>query len=105
MREPVMKNTRKTRKRGGKTFANNRPVSLNYNANPIKCDVCASNNYTEIIGTIDKSKVRSGFGQFFFGEAAEILDNTSIIIYTCNTCGMCKIIRNKDPIVISATPL
>ena len=103
MREPGIKNARKTRKRGGKTFASSKPVTLNYNNNPILCDVCKSNNYTEVIGTIDKSKVRSGFGQLFFGEAAEILDNTSIIIYTCNACGMCKIIRNKDPIAIKAT--
>lgn len=96
MREPGIKNARKTRKRGGKTFATSKPVTLNYNNNPILCDVCKSNNYTEVIGTIDKSKVRSGFGQFFFGEAAEILDNTSVIIYTCNACGMCKIVRNID---------
>jgi len=105
MREPGIKNARKTRKRGGKTFASSKPVTLSYNNNPILCDVCKSTSYTEVIGTIDKSKVRSGIGQFFFGEAAEILDNTSVIIYTCNTCGMCKIIRNKDPIAIKATEL
>ena len=96
MREPEIKNARKTRKRGGKTFASSKPVTLSYNNNPVNCDVCKSNNYTEVTGTIDKSKVRSGVGQFFFGEAAEILDNTSVLIYTCNTCGMCKIVRNLD---------
>jgi hypothetical protein len=88
--------------KGGKTFASNKNVQLFYNNTEISCDVCKENNYKETIGTIDKSKVRSGVGQFFFGEAAEILDNTSIIIYTCNTCGLCKIIRNKDPIRIVA---
>ena len=98
MREPHNKKNRITRKKGGKTFASNKPVSLKYNGNDVKCSVCGTNNYTEVIGTIDKSKVRSGFGQFFFGETAEILDNTSIILYTCNTCGMCQIIRNLDSV-------
>ena len=88
--------------KGGKTFASNKMVQLFYNNASIGCEVCKENNYKETIGTIDKSKVRSGVGQFFFGDAAEILDNTSIIIYTCNTCGLCKIIRNKDPIRIVA---
>ena len=94
---------RKTRKlRGGKTFSSSQPVKLNYNGKDILCEVCSSNNYTETTGTIDKSKVRQGVGNFFFGEAADIIDNTSVIVYTCNTCGLCKIIRNKDPILITA---
>lgn len=93
----------KTKKmRGGKTFSSSNPVKLNYNGKDITCDVCNSNNYTETTGTISKSKVRQGFGNMFFGEAAEVIDNTSIIVYTCNTCGLCKIIRNKDPLMIIA---
>ena len=96
----------KTRKlKGGKTFSSSSPVKLNYNNTEVKCNVCDNNNYTEFTGTIDKSKVRQGFGQMFFGEAADVLDNTSIIIYICNTCGMCKIIRNKDPLLIVASPI
>ena len=97
---------RKTKKvRGGKTFSSNQPVKLNYDAKEIICEVCNNNNYTETIGTISKSKVRQGFGEFFFGEVADIIDNTSVIIYTCNGCGLCKIIRNKDPLRITATNL
>jgi ssDNA-binding Zn-finger/Zn-ribbon topoisomerase 1 len=93
----------KTRKlKGGKTFSSSAPVKISYNGKEITCDICGSNNYTETTGAFGKSKVRSGVGQFFFGEAAEILDTTSVIIYTCNTCGLCKIIRNKDPILITA---
>jgi len=105
MREPLIKKNRITRKKGGKTFASSKPVSLKYSDKAIVCDVCGSNNYTETIGAIEKSKVRSGVGQFFFGDTAQILDNTSIIMYTCNTCGMCKVIRNQDPIRITASPL
>ena len=107
-----MKTRRNTKKggksrklRGGKTFSSSNPVKLNYNGKDITCDICGTNNYTENTGTISKSKVRQGLGDIFFGEAAEIIDNTSIIIYTCNTCGLCKIIRNKDPILINAQPV
>lgn len=94
---------RKSRKmKGGKTFSSSKPVKLNYNGKDIICDICGSNNYTENTGTIGKSKVRQGFGNFFFGDAADVVDNTSIIIYTCNICGICKIIRNKDPQLIIA---
>ncbi len=97
---------RKTRKLiGGKTLSSSTPVKLNYNGKDIICEICNSNNYTENTGTISKSKVRQGLGDIFFGEAAQVLDNTSVIIYTCNTCGLCKIIRNKDPILINAQPV
>jgi hypothetical protein len=93
----------KTKKmRGGKTFSSDKPVKLNYNGKDIVCEICSSNNYTETTGALGKSKVRQGFGGLFFGEAAEVVDNTSIISYTCNTCGLCKMIRNKDPILITA---
>jgi hypothetical protein len=96
----------KTKKiRGGKTFSSSTPVKLNYNSKDIVCEICNNNNYTETTGALGKSKVRQGFGGLFFGEAAEIVDNTSVIIYTCNTCGLCKIIRNKDPLVIIAQPV
>ena len=90
---------------GGKTLSSGRPVKLNYNGKDIVCDVCGSNNYTENTGAFNKSKVRSGVGQIFLGEAAEILDTTSVIIYTCNTCGLCKIIRNKEPLLIKSEPV
>jgi len=97
------KSGRKTKRvMGGKTISSSKPVKLTYNVKEIFCDICQSNNYTENTGTISKSKVRQGVGQVFFGEAAEILDNTSIIIYTCNKCGLCKIVRNKEPFLIDA---
>lgn len=98
-----MKSGRKTKKIfGGKTFSSSKPVKLNYNGKEVICEVCDSNNYTENTGTISKSKVRQGLGEVVFGEAAEVLDNTSVIIYTCNICGLCKIIRNKNPLLIDA---
>jgi len=99
------KTQKKRKQNGGKTFANNQNVKLSYNDSEITCEICKSNNYNETIGAFDKSKVRSGIGQLVFGEAAEILDTTSVIIYTCNTCGLCKVIRNKDPIVIKTTDI
>ena len=91
----------KTRKiKAGKMFGSNQSVQLSYQNNLINCEVCAANNYTENTGTISKSKVRQGVGNVLFGEAAEVLDNTSVLIYTCNTCGLCKIVRNKEPLYI-----
>ena len=98
-----IKSGRKTKKTiGGKTFSSSKPVKLHYKEKEIICHVCESNNYTENTGTISKSKFRQGLGEAVFGEAAEILDNNSVIIYTCNTCGLCKIIRNKEPLLIDA---
>ncbi len=97
------KSNNKTRKlTGGKTFSSNNPVNLYYNNEQIVCYVCGHKDYSETIGTINKSKARSGLGQFVFGDAADVFDNTSIILYTCNRCGMCKMIRNKDPLMITA---
>ena len=103
---------RKTyRKRGGgKTFASSGPVSLTFNGQSVPCDLCRQNNYTENVGTLGKSKVRTGLTSFFFGEAGEVLDTTSIITYFCNNCGLSKTIRNNDNIrivsgeVLSAPP-
>ena len=96
----------KTRKiKAGKMFSSNQSVQLSYKNNLINCEVCAQNNYTENTGAFGKSKVRSGLGQFFFGDAADVLDTTSVIIYTCNICGLCRIIRNKEPIQILAMPI
>ena len=102
---------RKTRKnRGGKPFATDVPVKLVIRNNEgkmfdVPCDVCKNNNYTETIGTIGKSKLRSGFGQVMFGDAADILDTTSVILYFCNFCGNCRTIRNKDPLRIVTLPV
>ena len=103
------RNLRKTKKnrnlKGGKTISSSTPVKLSYNGKNILCGVCESNNYTENTGALGKSKLRTGVGSIFFGEAAEILDTTSVIIYTCNTCGLCKIIRNKEPLLIKTEPV
>lgn len=101
-----MKHINKTRKlqkhKGGKTFSDGM-VSLSYNGEPVLCDICKQNNYEETIGTIDKSKVRTAIRDFFLGSESGNIDNTSVIQYFCNTCGLCKIIRNKDPLVVKAT--
>jgi ssDNA-binding Zn-finger/Zn-ribbon topoisomerase 1 len=100
------KHSNRTRKiKSGKLFGSNQNVRLNYNEKTITCEVCGENNYTENTGTFGKSKARAGVGQFFFGDAADVLDTTSVIIYTCNNCGLCRIIRNKDPIQIIAQPI
>lgn len=91
--------------RGGKTFSSSSPVKLTYKEKAVVCDVCGSNNYTETTGAFSKSKVRSGVGQIFLGEAAEILDTTSVVIYTCNTCNLCKVIRNIEPVLIKSEPV
>lgn len=95
----------KLKKSGGKTISSDTPVKLNYKDKEIVCDVCGGKHYTENTGAFNKSKLRSGVGQIFLGEAAEILDTTSVIIYTCNTCGLCKIIRNKEPLLITSRPV
>jgi len=105
--------TRKYNKKGGKTrrlragkaISSSSAVKLKYKEKEVLCDVCGSNHYTENTGSFGKSKLRSGVGQIFLGEAADVLDTTSVIIYTCNTCGLCKIIRNKDPLLITAHPV
>jgi hypothetical protein len=89
------KNTRKLRN-GGKTFASHKPVEIYYNDKKIMCDICKHHIYDEIIGTLGKSKVRSGMVEFAFGEIGEVLDTTSIIVYVCKQCGNCRTIRNSD---------
>jgi ssDNA-binding Zn-finger/Zn-ribbon topoisomerase 1 len=102
-RKYVKNVNKKTRNcRGGKAFASSSHVKLSYHDKDIVCEICRSNNYTENTGAFGKSKVRSGIGQLFLGDAADVLDTTSVIIYTCNTCGLCRIIRNKDPILIKS---
>ena len=107
IRKPIRKYIRKTRRKniGGKSFASSTPVSLTYNGMTVICALCRQNNYTENIGTLGKSKMRTGIGSFFFGDAAEVLDTTSIITYFCNNCGLSKTIRNNDNIRIIAGPV
>ena len=109
IRKSIRKNKRKNV--GGKSYASSTPVSLTYNGMSVICALCRQNNYTENVGTLGKSKMRTGIGSFFFGEAAEILDTTSIITYFCNNCGLSKTIRNNDnirivsgPVLVSAPP-
>ena len=99
--------TRKTYRNigGGKTWASSTPVSLYYNNQTVTCDLCRQNNYTENVGTLGKSKVRSGFTSFLFGEVGEVLDTTSIITYFCNNCGLSKTIRNNDNLQILTSPV
>lgn len=87
--------TKKTRK-GGKTFASSNHVKITYENSPIVCDVCKHDTYNEVISSLNKSKVRSGLGQMFLGDAAEILDTTSVIVYVCKNCGNCRMVRNTD---------
>jgi hypothetical protein len=103
----IRKRSRKTKRKngGGKTFASSTPVSLTYNGMSVICALCRQNNYTENVGTLGKSKARTGLGSFFFGEVAEVLDTTSIITYFCNNCGLSKTIRNNDNIRIVSGPV
>ena len=103
----IRKNTRKIKRKngGGKPFSSSTPVSLTYNNMSVICALCRQNNYTENVGTLGKSKMRTGLGSFFFGEVAEVLDTTSIITYFCNNCGLSKTIRNSDNIRIVSGPV
>ena len=103
IRKSIRKNKRKNG--GGKSYASSTPVSLTYNGMSVICALCRQNNYTENVGTLGKSKMRTGLGSFFFGEAAEVLDTTSIITYFCNNCGLSKTIRNNDNIRIVSGPV
>ena len=91
----------------GKTTSDGN-VKLQYNNNntltDVKCQNCFSNNYDEVIGSLGKSKARTIVGDIFFGDDMKNIDNTSIISYFCNTCGLCKMIRNKD-LKITATKI
>jgi hypothetical protein len=109
--------TRKTRKnqkkQGGGLFSglglnapvfeNKNAVSLSYNSNPIKCDVCGNIDFTEIQSSIDKSKVRTFVREAVFGDGSENIDNTSVILYVCQTCGNCRMVRNNGQQKITAT--
>jgi len=94
IRRKIIKN--KTRRiNGGKSFSEGN-VKLQYKNKDIKCSLCGENNYEEVIGSINKSKVRTGVRNFIFGSDSGDIDNTSVITYFCNTCGFCLMIRNKD---------
>jgi hypothetical protein len=88
--------------KGGKTFSARKPVQLHYNGIEVPCDVCGQNLYKENTGTIGKSKMRALMGQFIFGSLADALDNTSIILYSCETCGMCRLVKNSGSRKIDA---
>jgi transcription elongation factor Elf1 len=103
IRKQIRKTKRKTS--GGKSYASSTPVSLTYNGMSVICALCRQNNYTENVGTLGKSKMRSGIGSFLFGDAAEVLDTTSIITYFCNNCGLSKTIRNNENIRIVSGPV
>uniref|UniRef100_A0A6C0JKJ0 Uncharacterized protein n=1 Tax=viral metagenome TaxID=1070528 RepID=A0A6C0JKJ0_9ZZZZ len=96
----------KTKKnKGGKSYGATGNVKLTYDDKNVLCEVCKENSYQEKTGSFGKSKLRSGIGQAIFGDAADVLDTTSVIIYICNHCGLCKVIRNREPILIKAEPV
>jgi ssDNA-binding Zn-finger/Zn-ribbon topoisomerase 1 len=93
----------KTKKRlAGKVYGTSGNVKLTFNDKNVLCEICNENNYKEKTGSFGKSKIRSGIGEAIFGDFAEVLDTTSIIIYICNNCGLCKVIRNREPLLIKA---
>jgi len=96
-------NKNKTAKHVGGLTIGRGNVPLYYNNNELFCDVCKTNNYEEIPSAIDKSKFREVLTSMFFGNNTQTIDNTSVIMYVCNTCGNCRIIRNKDPLKITIT--
>lgn len=91
-----IKNTTRKKSHGGKTFASSKPIKLFYKSKQLLCEVCNHDMYEEIIGTLGKSKVRSGLAEMVLGDFGKILDTTSIIVYVCKDCGNCKMIRNTD---------
>lgn len=93
------------RNKGGKSYGASGDVKLTYHNKNVFCEVCKENSYKEKTGSFGKSKVRSGLGQALFGDAADVLDTTSVIIYICNHCGLCKVIRNREPILIKTEPI
>lgn len=99
-RNPKNNKTKRKNDGGGKTFSESSPVNIFFNNQSIVCYVCGHDRYTETVGTINKSKVRSGVGQVFFGDIADVIDNTSIIMYACINCGCCKMVRNSDSLQI-----
>ena len=88
--------------KGGKTFASMHPVKLHYDGTEVLCDVCGTNSYHEYTSSIGKSKVRSLVGQLFLGIVAGTLDTTSVLLYSCANCGMCRVVRNLGSRKIAA---
>jgi len=96
-------NKRRTLK-AGKALSESEPVNLFYESKQVLCNICNHNVYEEITGTLGKSKVRAGVGDFFFGSIAGVVDSTSIITYVCKRCGNCKIIRNSSDRLVRGVP-
>jgi len=83
-------------------FESDKSKKLMFNGTQeVLCELCKSNSYVETFSSMDKSKTRTIVREFVFGDSSENLDNTSVILYTCNTCGLCKIVRNKDVKIVS----
>jgi len=99
------KNNKTKKRTAGKSYGTSGNVKLTFNDKNVVCEICKENNYKEKTGSFGKSKLRSGIGQAIFGDAADVLDTTSVIIYICNNCGLCKVIRNRDPLQIKAEPI
>ena len=97
-------NKRRTLK-AGKTLSETEPVNLLYESKQVLCNICNHNVYEEITGTLGKSKVRAGVGDFFFGSIAGVVDSTSIVTYVCKRCGNCKIIRNSSDRLVRGIPV
>ena len=90
------KTTRKMKSKrfGGEFFSSSTPVSLVYDGQPVVCDVCKQNSYTETGGALGKGKGRAVLSSFFFGDLGQSLDTTSVIAYFCKNCGLTKIVRD-----------
>ncbi len=86
---------------GGKSTGT--PVELEYKGAAVNCRVCGENQYKEYSGTIGRSKVRSLVGLFFLGDLIDTLDNSSILLYTCITCGTSRIVKDDKRRQINAT--
>jgi predicted RNA-binding Zn-ribbon protein involved in translation (DUF1610 family) len=88
---------------GGKSTGT--PVELEYKGTAVNCRVCGENEYKEYSGTIGRSKVRALAGMFFFGDLIDTLDNSSILLYTCITCGTARIVKDGKRRQITASPI
>ena len=67
-------------------------VQLTYQGTEVKCVVCGTNRYSKVDATLPKSKARNFVGQMFLGDVAEIFDTTSVVVYACVNCGMCRMV-------------
>jgi len=69
-------------------------ISIAYKGTAKKCYICDSNKYLKTLGAIEKSKLQNAVVNQVFGDIGSIINDTSIVNYTCMVCGYCQIFRS-----------